>query len=134
MPRVTSREENFVEEIFSLATVSPDIPRSSDCNFYRSRASIRTPSVQRVYHARPVSPICIPMSRIDVSDCRLTSSPPLVAIFSRLFLFFFFPAISRQLDVDSIRIAQRLQIALLSRYRITSVSNKRFLDLYLISP
>lgn len=135
MPRVTSREENFVEEIFSLATVSPDIPRSSDCNFYRSRASIRTPSVQRIYHARPVSPICIPMSRIDVSDCRLTSSPPLVAIFSRLFLFFFFfPAISRQLDVDSIRIAQRLQIALLSRYRITSVSNKRFLDLYLISP
>lgn len=128
--RSLAREENFVEEIFSLATVSP--PKIVRLQFLSVPGFDTNIRVQCIYHARPVSPICIPMSRIDVSDCRLTSSPPLVAIFSCLF---FFSAISRQVDVDSIRIAQHFQ-SHYYRKRIISVSNKRFLDLYgyLISP
>lgn len=128
--RSLAREENFVEEIFSLATVSP--PKIVRLQFLSVPGFDTYIRVQCIYHARPVSPICIPMSRIDVSDCRLTSSPPLVAIFSCLF---FFSTISRHVDVDSIRIAQHFQ-SHYYRKRIISVSNKRFLDLYgyLISP
>lgn len=117
--RSLAREENFVEEIFSLTTASPpEIVRLQFLSVPGFDTYIYP--VQCIYHARPVSPICIPMSRIDVSDCRLTSSPLLVAIFSRLFSF---SPISRQLDVDSIRIAQRFQS---HYYRITSISNTIF--------
>ena len=114
-----TRGGNFVGEIFSLAAVSP--LRSSDCNFYRSPGSIRIPF--SVSTTLDLSAICIPMSHIDVSDCRLTYSffLLLLSFSSFFFLFFLFflsfscfsprifshvSPISRRVDVDNAGCAQ----------------------------